>query len=47
MTVLGLTILYEYQMPRYVLLPHLYFSSDRIAFFYTLIRFRVCNANDQ
>ena len=40
-------MLYEQQMPRCVLLPHLYFSSDRIAFFYTLIRFRVCTANEQ
>ena len=44
--VVGLTILHEQQMPRY-LLSHLYFSSERIAFFYILIRFRVCTANEQ
>nr|DAD94509.1 MAG TPA: hypothetical protein [Siphoviridae sp. cttFh17] len=44
---MGLQCYVNSKMPRYVLLSHLYFSSDRIAFFYTLIRFRVCNANDQ
>lgn len=40
-------MLHEQQMPIYVLLPHLYFSNDSMDFFYTLISFRVFNANEQ